>query len=79
MYLGGSILAAILYNIRIPFRRKYDYSNFAPLELELFKRFTNKKALKYSKAGLSLLLNRYILQERYGNNAIMDAWQKVVK
>jgi asparagine synthase (glutamine-hydrolysing) len=79
MYFGGGIAACVLYNMGLPFRRRYDYSNFAPLEIELFKRFNSQKAIKYSKAGLPLLLNRYILQERYGNKAIMDAWKRIVK
>jgi asparagine synthase (glutamine-hydrolysing) len=79
MYLGGSIAAYVLYNLGLPFRRSYDFSNFAPLEIELFKRLNNKRAIKYSKAGLRLLQNLYVLQERYGNKAITDAWERIIK
>lgn len=72
-YIGGSVLSSILLNAGIPFRRKYDYSNFAPLELELFKALPDKKTVIYRKAGLPLLINQYVLQNRYGTRIMQNA------
>ena len=63
-FIGGT-LNSIFLNVGIPFRRSYDFSNFAPLELKLFKGLKTRRYVIYKKAGLRMLLNQYALQKRY--------------
>ena len=69
-HLVGGVINFLLLNLNIPFRRNYDYNNFAPLELKIFHKLKTRRWLKYSKANLTVLLNRYIIQKRYGNEQI---------
>lgn len=75
-YFVGQILARVFLNLGITFKRRYDYNNFAPLELLLFKNLPCKKTVIYRKAGMPLLLNQYLLQRRYGVNNMKLALKK---
>ena len=78
-HLGGSVISFILLHIGVPFRRSYDINNFAPLELELFKGLKKRKWVSYRKAGLALLLNQYVLQQRYDIRHMAKASKRVKK
>lgn len=66
MRIGGSVIMFLCLNLGFPFKRKYDYNNFAPLELLFFKNLKSRKTVKYSRAGIMSLMNQYILQNKYG-------------
>lgn len=65
-YFAGGIVNYILLHLGIPFKRKQDFSNFAPLELELFRNIKTKKCVNYRKAGMMRLLAIYLVEKRYG-------------
>lgn len=77
VYIAGSVLAFASLHLNKPFRRKYDFNNFAPLELELFRRIEDKRLISYKKAGITHLLNQYILQKRYGLEVMRVAYKRV--
>ena len=78
-YAIGSVLSFLCLHCGIPFKRSYDYNNFAPLELRVFKSLPCKKTVIYRKAGLPLLLNQYLLQRRYGIKNMIVARKQVGK
>ena len=59
-YLVGGVLNYCLLHIGIPFKRKGDFSNFAPLELELFKRIKTRSVINYRRSGMMQLLENYL-------------------
>lgn len=66
-YMGG-LLIRICYPIGIPMNRKYDINNFASLEIVLYKRIVQKKAINPQHAALTMLLTVYIMEQRYGTD-----------
>ena len=78
-HFAGSIISFALLHLNIPFRRPYDINNFAPLELELFKKLKKRKWVSYRKAGLALLQNQYVLQQRYDVKYMAAAAKRVKK
>jgi asparagine synthase (glutamine-hydrolysing) len=74
-YLVGGSINWILLHVGIPFKRKYDYNNWAPLELMLWQNLPSKKTVVYQKAGLINLLTQYSLQKRYGVANMINAKQ----
>lgn len=78
MYKVGGVICYLLLNIGIPFKRKYDYNNFAPYELQLFKKLLTRETVSYERASLFHLLNQYCLQHRYGVE-IMKRALKLIK
>ena len=65
-YSLGGIINYVLLHLGIPFKRQQDYNNFAPLEVELFKRINNHKIINYRRAGMMQLLDNYLIERRYG-------------
>lgn len=65
IYHIGTLLSYVSLNLGVPFKRKYDFNNFAPLELLLFQNLKTRDTVFYSKAGFQHLLNQYILQSKY--------------
>lgn len=76
-YFVGSIISFALLNSGIPFKRSYDYNNFACLELQLFQKLKCKRAVIYKKAGMPHLLNQYVLQNKYGVENMKKARKRV--
>lgn len=70
----GSVLVKIAYPIGIPIRRNTDINNFSVLEVELYKRIRQKKAIKSDRAAIILLLTIYMMERRYG-----IFWYKKIK
>ena len=64
----GGLLIRICYPIGIPMNRKYDINNFASLEIVLYKRIVQKKAINPQHAALTMLLTVYIMEQRYGTD-----------
>ena len=77
IYKVGSFISFVYLNIGIPFKRKYDYNNFAPFELRLFKNLKCKTTVSYKKAGMVHLVNQYCLQKRYGVANMKKAIKKI--
>lgn len=65
-YTAGGIINYTLLHCGIPFKRKQDFNNFAPLELELYKRIQSKNLIVYHRAGLMQLLDHFLIEQRYG-------------
>lgn len=78
-YFAGSILAYICFHLGIPFKRSYDFNNWAPLELNLYKHLKSKKTVIWHKAALYSLVIQYTLQNRYGVKNMLDAKKRIVK
>lgn len=72
-YLVGGTLNWLLLHIGVPFKRKFDFNNWAPLELLLYKNLKTKKTVVYQHAGLISLLTQYTLQKRYGASNMIKA------
>ena len=64
----GGVLVRVCYPMGIPIRRKRDINNFAPLEVELYKRIKQKNAVKPERAAIILLLTCYLMEQRYGTD-----------
>lgn len=77
-YFAGGIINWILLHIGIPFKRKYDFNNWAPLELLLYKNLLSRKTVRYHKAGLVNLLTQYTLQRRYGVKNMIKAQKRII-
>lgn len=74
-YAVGGCLNYLLLNIGVPFKRKQDYNNFAPLELQLFKNIKSKKLVNYRRSGMMQLLDHFLIERRYG----VDNYEYFVK
>ena len=70
----GSLLVKPLLTLGIPIRRKTDINNFAPQEVSIYKKISNKQAIKPKYAALTLMLTVYFLDNRHGRS-----WYKKVK
>lgn len=66
----GGCLAFVTLHAGIPLRRKIDQNNHALLEPILFRKIRYKGRIKYGKAGFTCLLNRYLMEQRYGSGVI---------
>ena len=77
MYKIGGGISFMVLNMGIPFKRKYDYNNFAPYELQLFRNLLTRSTVSYRKAGLFHLLNQYCLQHRYGVAVMKEILRKI--
>lgn len=66
IYNIGGLLNFVLLHLGIPFKRKVDYNNFAPLEVELFKKIKTKNCIYYKKSGFGHMLCHFIMERRYG-------------
>ena len=62
----GGILVRILYPLGIPIKRNTDENNFAPLEVLLYRNIRQKKAVKAQRAAITMMLNIYMMEKRYG-------------
>lgn len=71
--LGGCAVR-IFYPFGIPLKRKTDINNFAPLEVALYKRIKQKRAIKPTRAGIRHLMDVYFMERRYGYD-----WYKKIK
>lgn len=78
-YMAGSIIAYVSFHLGIPFKRKYDFNNWAPLELNLYQHLKSKKTVVWHKAALYSLVIQYTLQNRYGVKNMLDAKKRIVK
>lgn len=76
-YVVGGLINIMLLNLGIPFRRKQDFNNFAPLAVELFRKLKNKK-INYRRAGMMQLLENYLFEKRYGVRVIKNVENKIV-
>lgn len=65
-YTIGGIINFLLLNIGVPFKRKQDFNNFAPFELQLFKNIKSKKLVNYRRSGMMQLLDHFLIERRYG-------------
>lgn len=72
-YFAGGCINWMCLHLNVPFRRRTDFNNWSPLELELYNHLKTKKTVVYHKAGLMALLTQYTLQERYGATNMIDA------
>lgn len=70
----GGYATRILYPLGIPLKRKADINNFAPLEVALYKRIKQKRAIKPTRAGIRHLMDVYFMERRYGYD-----WYKKIK
>ena len=64
----GGLAVSILYPLGIPIKRKADINNFSGLEVKLYKAIKQKNAIRKDRAGISLLLNIFCMERRYGTN-----------
>lgn len=78
-YMAGSTLAFLCFHLGIPFKRKYDFNNWAPLELNLYKHLKSKKTVVWHKAALYSLVTQYTLQNRYGVKNMIEAKKRIIK
>ena len=78
-YMAGSIIAYVSFHLGIPFKRKYDFNNWAPLELNLYRHLKSKKTVVWHKAALYSLVIQYTLQNRYGVKNMLEAKKRIVK
>lgn len=62
----GAILVKIAYPLGIPMRRNTDINNMSVLEVNLYKKIEQKRAIKSDRAALILLLTIYMMERRYG-------------
>ena len=69
-YIIGGLVTKILYPLGIPLKRKVDFNNFAPLEIEVYKRIKNKSIINYNRAALTQLLIIFVCEQRYGKNNV---------
>ena len=70
----GAILVKVAYPLGIPIRRNTDINDMSVLEVELYKRIRQKKAIKPDRAALILLLTIYMMERRYGTD-----WYPMIK
>lgn len=70
----GGLAVRLFYPLGIPIKRKADVNNFAPLEVELYRKIKQKKAVKAERAGILLLLTIYVMEQRYGTE-----WYKKIQ
>jgi asparagine synthase (glutamine-hydrolysing) len=70
----GGLVVRLAYPMGIPVKRGTDINNFALLEVELYKRIVQKKAIKPDRAAITLLLTIFMMERRYGKN-----WYKDIK
>lgn len=68
----GAALIKIIYPLGIPLRRNNDVNNFALLEIELYKQIVNKRVIVSQRAVLTLLLNIYMVEQRYGREILKE-------
>lgn len=78
-YMAGSVLAYICFHLGVPFKRRYDFNNWASLELNLYKNLKNKKTVVWHKAALYSLVTQFTLQNRYGVKNMVEAKKRIVK
>lgn len=76
-YFVGGVLNYCLLHLGIPFKRKGDFSNFAPLELELFKNIHTRSIINYRRSGMMQLLENYLIEQRYGSENLKYACKHV--
>lgn len=69
-YIIGGFINYFVLHLGIPFKRKQDYNNFAPLEVELFKNIKDHSNVNYRRAGMMQLLDNYLLERRYGSKNV---------
>lgn len=69
-YMIGGCINYILLHLGLPFKRKYDFSNFAPFELELFKNIKTRSCINYKRSGMMQLLDQYLVEKRYGTEVL---------
>lgn len=62
----GGIVVRLAFSMGIPVRRRTDENNFAPLEVILFKKIRQRKAIKMERAGIRLLMDIYFMEQKYG-------------
>ncbi len=72
-YMLGGLINFIVLHLGIPFKRKQDYNNFAPMEVELFKNIKDHSTINYRRAGMMQLLDNYLLERRYGISNVKRA------
>lgn len=76
-YSMGAVANYVLLHIGIPFKRKQDFSNFAPFELELFKNIKTRSCINYRKGGMMRLLALYLIERRYGSDNVRQVNRRV--
>lgn len=76
-YYVGGVLNYCMLHLGMPFKRKGDFSNFAPLELELFKNIKTRDCINYRRAGMMQLLENYLIEQRYGADNLRYACKHV--
>lgn len=70
----GSIVVKLSYTCGKPIRRRTDINNFAPLEVALYHKIKEKKAIKNKYAAITLLLTVYTLELRHGTE-----WYNIIE
>lgn len=76
-YYVGGVINYLLLHLGIPFKRKGDFSNFAPFELELFKNIKTRSCINYRRSGMMQLLENYLIEKRYGADNLKYAYKHV--
>lgn len=78
-YFVGSILVYVFFHMGIPFRRRFDFNNWAPLELKFYKKLKTKKTVVWHKAAIVSIYTQYCLQNRYGIKNMINAKRRFNK
>ena len=69
---AGSVVAKGMLWTGLPLRRSVDINNFATLEIPLFRRLRYRGKIDYRHASFIQLLNRYVMESRYGVGAMRE-------